>query len=257
MPNRDNTHIEGEGLMQKFLAAVLVLLAPLANAQLQARDIDLNGTVDAFYDVQQNISWLADANHYATLGGPLVETYWSVPSNPGYHELGQLRLPQAFSFVESLNVGGVTGWRLPERLVPAGDPTGTRYNCNATACDQRGSWPTELTNMLFGNPRAVNSFVNVMNSMYLTYSAPITPGTNDYVTWVNPFSPNVSTVTDETGLVWGYVWAVHDGDVGAATNATVTTPVPEPETYALMLSALAALVVAQRRTWSKAGSRPA
>lgn len=243
--------------MSKFLVVAFALLPTLVQAQLQARDIDGNGSVDAYYDVQQNISWLADANRYATLGGPLNQGYWANAYDPAYLNPGELRLPNAFTFLAGLNVGGVTGWRLPERLIPAGDPTGTNPRCGpaGTTCDGRWGWDTELTNMLAGNAGAINSFVNVMNGSYMAFSAHDAVNM-DFVTLINPYAPSTHSVTDETGLVWGYVWAVHDGDVGNGTTSGPVTPVPEPETYALMLSALAAVGIAQRRTNAR-NPRPA
>lgn len=223
--------------MKKQLAALALMLTALgsANAQLQARDIDGNGSIDAFYDVQQNISWLADANYYVTSGGALDQTWysWSSP-DPQYHAEGQVRLTTALSFVQNLMVAGLGGWRLPERLVQQGDPTGTLYYCNAVACDTQRRWPDELS-VMAASIDGAGPFLNVQdgNWGYLTFSEGV-----NYAQVTNPFTGNIIG-TDETSIVWGYVWAVHDGDVGNGTTAAVT-PVPEPETYALMLAGLLA-----------------
>ena len=230
--------------MKKQLAALALMLTAFgsANAQLQARDIDGNGSIDAFYDVQQNISWLADANYYVTQGGPLdYSVYGSTGDQVIYHPEGQIRLPTALSFVQSLVVAGLDGWRLPARIIPNGDPTGTDPRCGpaGTTCWAGGNWGNELSNMIASNANAFDTFLNVQGSFYLAYGAPVTPGASDYASWVNPYNPDFRFTTDETSIVWGYVWAVHDGDVGNGTTAAVT-PVPEPETYALMLAGLLA-----------------
>lgn len=242
--------------MLKFFAAAIALLTPLAHAQLQARDIDQNGTVDAFYDAQQNISFLADANIYATLGGALNTSPFGAWGTPTYLAPGELRLQNAFNFLDGLVVAGLDGWRMPQRLIPAGDPTGTNHQCSATACNPGAFWATELTTMLAGQSD-LSIFANVQAGDYMS-GVSFWQGTGyaQYVTLSNPTTGH-EFVTDETGLVWGYVWAVHDGDVGVPTHATIAAPVPEPETYALMLTAIASLGVAQSRRRYKPGPRPA
>jgi hypothetical protein len=59
-------------------------------ATLQARDLDGNGTTDAYYDTSLNISWLADAN-----------------------VIGQVSFNAATTWANGLDVAGVTGWHLP------------------------------------------------------------------------------------------------------------------------------------------------
>jgi hypothetical protein len=79
-----------------------------------------------------------------------------------------------------------------------------------------------------------------MNGNYLTW-------TSDMV-WqeLRNISDGSSVVTDETGLMTGYVLAVRDGDVGTAVTTAIAAPVPEPGTYALMLAALGALAIARK-----------
>lgn len=228
--------------MLKIIAAAMVLLAGSAHAQsLDGRDFNGDGTADGYYDTAQNITWMADANLYNTLGGPLNVSPFSWPSSPSYLAPGELRLQNAFTFLDGLSVSGISGWRLPERLIPAGDPTGTNYRCNATACDPSAYWPTELTNML-GVQSDLSLFSNVQNGNYMSFSGGAA-GQLSYVTWNNPIN-GYNFVTYETGLVWGYVWAVHDGDVG---QALPVTPIPEPSTYALMVAGLMGLGMAMRR----------
>lgn len=227
--------------MQKITAMAFAVLAGCANAQtFQGRDLNGDGTADAYFHVEQNITWMGDANYYATLGGAPDEPYWSNPSQPAYLPAGQLRLPTALSFVESLSIAGVDGWRLPARLVPAGDPTGSNPFCSATACAPDRLWPSELSVML-SSTTGTGPFTNVMNGDwgYLTFSQGV-----NYAQLLNPVT-GWTFGTDETSLVWGYVWAVHDGDI-ANVSATVT-PVPEPSTYALMFAGLLGLAAFARK----------
>ena len=137
-------------------ALALSFLAGAAHAQLQARDINGDGSIDAFYDVQQNISWLADANYYLTAGyPPAVDYITGLPAgSPGsYMPAGSLRQWQAESWAAGLQVFGLDGWRLPQRFFPFGsdDP-----RCGPTYCDGWYRWPSELTvlaSMLAGTPR--------------------------------------------------------------------------------------------------------
>lgn len=89
-------------------AALLAALAMAAHADgvpgqgtwqsvLQARDLNGDGTVDAFYDSSRNLSWAADAD-------PIGATDWA----------------QSHAWITSLNLFGVTGWRTPTMQAAAG-----------------------------------------------------------------------------------------------------------------------------------------
>ncbi|WP_146183177.1 PKD domain-containing protein [Limnohabitans sp. Bal53] len=77
---------------------------------LQPRDINGDGVVDAYYDTVQNITWLADRNFLVNL---------SLPS---------LTWADAKTRVASLNVYGVTGWRLPEMKVISGQAITSEFS---------------------------------------------------------------------------------------------------------------------------------
>src|SRR5688572_25735584 len=68
---------------------------------LQARDIDGDGTVDAWYDTALNVTWLADAN--AGAGSPFDDG--SDPLD------GEMTWANAKDWAAALDVHGVTGWR--------------------------------------------------------------------------------------------------------------------------------------------------
>lgn len=95
-------------------AAIAGLAAPLHAATipsqgtwattLQARDINADGTTDAFYDTVLNITWLADAK--AALGSGYDTTFGA----------GYQTWTEAAAWAAQLNVHGVTGWRLPTMI---------------------------------------------------------------------------------------------------------------------------------------------
>ena len=231
--------------MKKFLLALSALLSGAAGAQaLQSRDIDGNGSVDAYYDMAQNLTWLADANYYATLGNPAGVN--------GFGQTmlaGQMTFTAALSFVDGLNIGGVDDWRLPERFLPHGG--GNPAFCDATSCYPRMSVPSELSFLAGALGGTSGPFANLQNGQYMTQAdnggsaaaAPVLELRNLYT--------NQYQYTDETRFAYGYVLAVRSGDVAQA-GGTVT-PVPEPSTYALTLAGLlltAAWVQRQRRDHS-------
>lgn len=225
--------------MTKFVAATLALLCGAVQAQsLQSRDLNGDGAVDAYYQASQNLTWLADANLYATQGGVLNAN----PFSPGDSLMpGQLRFSNALSFVDNLAIGAVDDWRLPERLVPAGGPNTSV--CSATACDPWSSWPSELSFLSVALGGSAGPFTNLQNGSYLT-------STSGGVLEMRNLLAGTSLVTDETAFAYGFVLAVRSGDVGAAV-----TPVPEPSTYALMLAGMLGLALhSRRRKGSDAGA---
>jgi len=222
--------------MTKFIALALVLLFGSAQAQsLQGRDFNGDGTADGYFDTAQNITWLADANYYVTTGGaPNTNPYTQSNLGPG-----QVRLINALPWLATLNLGGVSGWRLPQRFIQQGSLDPDNQYCNLTSCMPGLNWPSELSFLATALGGSTGPFGNIQPGDYMAYDR---TGNHQYVQLINPLS-GYSDITDETGLVWGYVWAVHDGAVGAPV-----TPVPEPSTYALMLVGLAA---ATARWWRR------
>ncbi|MBA4108863.1 MAG: hypothetical protein C0487_04625 [Leptothrix sp. (in: Bacteria)] len=105
---------------------------------LQARDINGDGTVDAYYDTTQDITWLAVINAAAGSSADIIRTGDTIPyqDNGGTRNYG-VAIPRetmgvgglpylvydyadgvmtwdkSKAWAESLDVHGVTGWRLP------------------------------------------------------------------------------------------------------------------------------------------------
>lgn len=211
----------------------LLLVVGAANAQtFEARDLNRDGGIDAFYDTAQNLTWLADANYYATLGNPPGTNAWNQTMQPG-----QMTYMASLSWIETLSVHGVDDWRLPERFLPHGgaDPV----LCSETMCHPRLVVPSELSFLATALAGTSGPFLNVQDGAYMTAAAD--GGTGMYVLELRDMQTNTHLYTDETSWAYGYVWPVRDGDV-ASVGA-----VPEPATYAMLLAGLVAVGVGVRR----------
>lgn len=199
---------------------------------LQPRDINGDGTVDAFYDTVLDITWLADANAGA---GSSYDDGFNTSD-------GDMTWASAVAWAGSLNVYGVSGWRLP--VMNAGSMTASEIShmycvtlgdfgpCNPLTTTGPGTWGFTNT----GN------FRNLESEWYWT-GTPGEPGLpNTAFVWAaDPISAYHSQEPVTSG---NRAWAVHDGDV---PNLPA---VPEPETYALMLLGLGVLTWVAR---SRAG----
>jgi hypothetical protein len=191
---------------------------------LQARDINHDGTVDAYYDSELHITWLADANLPLTSG---YDTH-SPPSAPG-----AMSWSDANTWAQTLDLYGVTGWRLPAMFLPTGC-TQTSFSCSGA--------PGEMSHLFehtLGGTGNTGPFTHMgMDSLYWSgtlFSYQDAPGSQRSFGF--SFANGGGSDTDELGLSL-YAWGVHDGDVAA---------VPEPQVAALLLTGLGALAVATRR----------
>jgi hypothetical protein len=249
------TRCEGSILKQAAAAALIAMSAsahaiPISGqgtweTTLQARDINTDGVVDAWYDTAQDISWMADVNYAGT---------------SMFHE-------QAQAFVAGIDLYGVTGWRLPtidfssgfERRGCSNFRSGTVSACDTSAIDPRDAEITHLINVALGGN---SSYVDLGNPIYnsgpfrnlpvgpvsfLTgtlYTGPMLPSD---LSFAYAYHRSYGTIRINEVTPFGIAWAVHDGDVGIAA------PVPEPETYAMMLLGLAGVgAIARRRARTKA-----
>lgn len=214
--------------------AVTLAASPLASAQLQERDFNNDGAVDAYYDVAQDLTWLADAN-YGGSSGTLRSDPLLAPGNS--------RLRDALSWAAQLDVQGVTGWRLPQSFVP--DLAGRCGAGDVMACIGRVTFESELSR-LYDQVGASSPFLNTLSpgGGYAHWTGNIFQGGGgpgqSFVQLVQ-FGSGQRIVTDETNVPFGLAWAVHDGDVGSVA------PIPEPSTYVLMLAGLAAVGFVVRR----------
>lgn len=195
---------------------------------------DLDGNVDngfeAYYDKSLNVTWLADAN--------LAKT-------SGYDADGAMAKETATAWASQLDIGGVTGWRLPQAKVSSCYTGGSYLQAQCGYFSDPTA--SEMSHMFFV------TLGNKSNTTSEPSALPINTGpfknVND--TWGSNFSDWVTGV--KGAWVFNYssgyqnadytfnphnAWAVHDGDVGS---------VPEPQTYALMALGLLAIGVALRQ----------
>lgn len=188
-------------LMRRFLGLLAATAALLsitsAHAALQARDLNNDGTADAFYDTDLNITWLRDAG---------------LSSNSTF--------AQASSWANSLVLDGISGWRLPtDSVVCAG------FNC--TTSEMGHLFYTELGSTA---PHHMNTgdFKNLTFNGYWS-------GTADSARSGQSWAFSTIDGTQFSTLVGQRysALAVHNGDI--------LTPVPEPATYAMLLSGLGLL----------------
>jgi hypothetical protein len=211
---------------------------------LQARDLDGDGVTDAFYDTELNVTWLRDAN-----------------AN------GRMTWDAAKTWASNLVVGGNSGWRLPT-LVDTGLPgcnfayTGT--DCGYNVQTKSGStvysemahlYYTTLGNKAYctpGDPACsvaqpgwglsnTGNFQNLLSSGYVSgtgYAAAAPGGFNFGPSFDSNFGANSGFQGPAAPSTQLYALAVRPGDVTAA--------IPEPESYALALAGLTALVVVRR-----------
>lgn len=213
-----------------------VLTSHNAKAALQGRLPATIGDTDyqAVYDTDLNITWLA--NTLAVAGSAYDDG--SDPND------GRLTWASATAWAASLELGGVSSWRLPITLQP--DPTcsiqGTFDRSYGSGCT--GSEMGHLFYEEFGgnaNPAAIDAdpdlalFIGDTRGVYWSSTPDPIPLTPTY--WI--FDSRDGTQQDGGGVA--LAWAVHDGDVFA--------PVPEPETYALMMVGLGLVGFAARRSY--------
>ena len=213
---------------------------------LQGRDFNGDGVADAFYDTSLNVTWLANAAYRGEL------TYPDSLYTPFSPTTGEMEEGGGRQWVASLDIAGISGWRLPTGVVPSA--------CTWDAHD--GSFPTvqpgepclvpttdtssEITHMFLvtlgdaqGKPFNTGPFTGLSaNATYAVSSFYFLPGGNPNSYAALRFLPPGLMIGSIEQDQFSVPWAVHDGDVAA---------IPEPSTYALILGGLFAIAVATRR----------
>ena len=211
----------------------------------------------AYYDDVADLTWLTNASAAA---GSMYDV-----TNPG---TGQMKFSEATAWVTSLEVAGVTGWRLPETIPIDGttsdDATisynGTEdsgFNISAPGTLYAGSFASELAYMFYntlGNKSGCDPILSTTSTCVsqvdwgLTNTGPFTNlrGSTYYGT---------STTGYVGGTIWAFTmfngsqtiqstdsfitpWAVYSGDVSA---------VPVPAAVWLFGSGLIGLLGVARR----------
>lgn len=208
---------------------------------LLPRDINDDGTVDAFYDTVLDVSWLADAN----AAGPMN---WA----------------NANAWAANLDVYGTTGWRLP-----------TMIDTGASGCDWSDAGGTDCghnVQTISVDGKTVFSEMAHLYYVSLGNKAYCPPGdancnsaqpgwgltnTGDFRNLqASDYWSGVAYAPFPTNDAWGF--STSDGGQGyggqgnevyavAVRPGDVTAAVPEPQTYALLLMGVAGVLVAVRR----------
>jgi PEP-CTERM motif len=202
---------------------------------LQARDLDGNGSIDAYYDNALNITWLADASAF--------NGTWNASK----------------AWADKLVVGAYSAWRLPNLVDVGNNGCTTLSNAGGANTDCGFNVDTRLSEL-------AHMYYETLGNI-----APFAPstGTGNQPGWglnnTGPFSNiqpfyywSAVEYAPGTDFAWNfnirtgqqyrsaktsgfYAWAVSDGDVGVAVA------VPEPESWALALAGLAVAGWAIRR----------
>ncbi len=198
------------GFKSIALAATTLILSTSANAALIER---LGG--QAYYDDVANLTWLADANHAMT---------------SGHDADGLMNWYDSMAWAASLNIDGVTGWRLP------GSDSCTGINCSNS---EMGNLHYNVLQNPAGSFINAGPFINLPTNDGHWSSTDAPDPTNAYDFFFldgTQNDHNSNTNTKEFGEL--YAWAVHSGDVSA---------VPVPAAVWLFGSGLIGLIGFARR----------
>lgn len=223
-------------------------------ATLQARDVNRDGVVDAYYDTSLKITWLADAGNFV----------------PPDELTGVIAWDRAVTWANSLKLGGVDGWRLPHVFDMA--TVGCDFAYSGSDCgynvDTTGSEMAHMFYVTLGNLAAFSEEASHSGRLGLTshqFDSPVRGLTNTgpfsgltsdsywsgsesalYPSFAWYFSMPGGLQDEGNKQIGSYAWAVRDGDIAA---------VPEPHSYVLMIAGLLGLGVSltKRRTGLQSG----
>lgn len=205
--------------MRNYILIILLSNIPFTtNSALLER---LGGL--AYYDDEADITWLSDANYSKTTN---------------YSSDGLMAWAEANTWAETLNVAGVSGWRLPITLEgdtschdSAGDVT-YGFRCNGS----------EMGNLFYNTigtrafSRNESPFDNVDTTLQIPYWSATEYTVNPEWAW--SFNMGGWQGIQKKTIPEFYAWAVHDGDVSA---------VPLPASLWLFSAGLIGIIGLTRR----------
>jgi len=209
------------------ISAVAYFTALGAHATLQPR-IEVAGECQAYYDNVLDVTWAANAD----INGAMDHS-------------------AATAWVASLNIGGVTGWRLPNANPINGvvfngfySPAGTTdqgYNIHAPGTVSADPMASEMAHLFFnslGNSAGINlanrkqGCFNSADSFCLTVPGPFAnlqpatywsatenpqhPPNSHYLTFMMDLGRQATLASEANQQT--YAWPVHDGDVAVACD---------------------------------------
>lgn len=247
------------------LALSLGMMSVIGSAQAALND--RGGGL--LYDDVLNVTWLQDANYANT-------SAYVTPANRNVTTTnGRMNWEEANAWAGGLVYGGYDGWRLA-----ANTPVGADWNYNDDAFDGSTDLGYNITSphselsymyyvnlnlkgyvdpsgdyqsdagvlrngaFVYGGQADVDPVKNLQSDVYWSGTTYV-PDIASYNAWF--FYTNLGRQSYGPQNLEFYAWAVHPGDVAA--------PVPEPETYALLLAGLGLLgVVAKGRCRSLGAS---
>jgi hypothetical protein len=189
----------------------------------------------AYYDDVADLTWLADANAAV---GSAYDTYY-----PGS---GIMNWADANAWTASLNVDGVTGWRLPTTLQPDASCStqsgSVSYGYNCTGSELGNLFYNVLGGAAGVSITATHNtnydlFSNVQPNSLSGFHWSATESVSDpFYVWEFSVYSGIQGLNGKTG--GEYTWAVHSGDVSA---------VPVPAAAWLFGSGLMGLIGVARR----------
>jgi len=197
-------------------------------------------------------------------------------------EDGRMNMPNARDWTTSLNIGGVTGWRLPDvtpvdglqfNTSPSYDgSTDVGYNVSAPGSAYPGTTVSELAHMFYatlGNTGRID-MGGINNPAYgLINTGPFTFPSNPYYDTLPYWTGVLVDPTDWEGSAYVftlnegqqrpddnligllYSWPVHDGDAWPVQGSNVAV-IPLPPVFYLFGSGLLGLIgIARKNVSSK------
>lgn len=209
---------------------------------LHPRDLDGDAlTAEAYYDSTLDITWLADTSYVSTTG---------------YEADGTLRWRDALAWVATLNISGITGWRLPSHVDVDNDGCNWQYhshdcgyNVDTSTGEMASLWYDTLGNLASATPSGIfrgsanyvpadpneihwgltntGPFINlninsnaISNFWYAEESVVYSDHTYVFRFNGGETNANKGTVTQYPFLI------VHDGDVGEPIVEALDVPLP-------------------------------